>query len=252
MRLTAAIIARDEEGRIGRAVRSVAFADEVLVVDGGSGDRTREEAASAGARVVDRPWEGFASARRASLGEARGEWVFFLDADEEATPALAEEIRRLLAGDPPCDAYWVRRRGLFLGRWIRHGAWGRDRVLRLARRRAARITERRVHESMEVSGPVGILDGLLLHYSQPDLESIGRKFGRYVELAAQDLADRRRGAGRGVAAWEVALRPAGDFLRDYVLRLGLLDGAAGLLLALLGAVSAMAKVHRARQILRGA
>lgn len=252
MRLTAALIVRDEEEQIARAIRSVAWADEIIVVDGGSTDGTRPAAAAAGARVIERPWEGFAAARRTALAEARGGWILFIDADEEATPELGAEIRALLGGAPDRVGYRIRRRGLFLGRWMRHGAWGRDRVLRLARRDRARVEERRVHETMEVDGPVGDLSGVLLHHSQPDLASVGRKFGRYVELAAADLADRRRSAGRRIGAWEVALRPCVGFIRDYVVRLGFLDGAEGLLLAAVGALSTMAKVHRARRLLSDA
>ena len=196
--------------------------------------------------LLDR--DGRAAQRRFAVAEARSAWILFLDADEEATPPVEAEVRAVLSA-PRFDGYRIPRRGLFLGTWIRHGAWGRDRVLRLARRSAARVADRRVHEAMEVDGPVGDLSAPLLHHSQPDLASVGRKFGRYVELAAQDLADRRR--GRGVAAWETALRPAGDFVRDYVLRLGFLDGTAGLLLASVGALSTMAKYHRARRILDG-
>lgn len=240
--LTVAIIAERGGAETDRAIRSVAFADEVVVVASAPLSVT-------GARVAVRPWRGFAEARRDALREARHPWVLFVDADEEATAELAEEIRRLLSSDPPCAGYRVPRRGLFLGRWIRHGAWGRDRILRLARRDAARITDRRVHETVEVDGPVGDLRGVLLHHTQPDLDAVVRRMGRYADLAARDLADARRAAGRGVAAWEVALRPAGDFVRDYFLRLGFLDGTAGLLLAALGAVSTMAKYHEARRLL---
>jgi glycosyltransferase involved in cell wall biosynthesis len=241
--LAAMIIAERGGPDLDRAIRSVSFADEIVVV------------ASAplevpGARVVVRPWRGFAEARRDAIREAREAWVLFIDTDEEATPDLGAEVRDLLRVEPACAGYRIPRHGFFLGRWIRHGAWGRDRILRLVRRSAARVTERRVHETVEVDGPVGDLRGVLLHHSQPDLDSVVRRMGRYAELAARDLADARRAAGRGIGAWEVALRPAGDFVRDYILRLGLLDGAAGLLLATFGAASTMAKYHEARRILR--
>ena len=246
VRLTAAVIAMNEESAIERVVNSCSFADEVLVVDGGSTDRTIEIAAKLGARVIENPWPGFAAQRNFTIESARGEWVLFIDADEEVTPRLADEILGLVAADPAEDGFLVPRLGLFLGRWMRRGSWGRDRLLRLFRRGRGRVPERAVHETVEVAGAVGMLRGSLLHYAQPDFATIGRKFGDYTPLAARELAARRK----RIWAAEIVLRPPVAFFRDYFLRLGFLEGIAGFILAVWGAVSVMAKYAEARRLIK--
>jgi glycosyltransferase involved in cell wall biosynthesis len=250
-RIRVVIIASNEESRIERAVRSGLQVGPVTVVDGGSRDRTCDRAGSAGAEIILNPWPGFAAQRRFAIEQVREPWMLFLDADEEVTRELADAIRALDLSASPTRGFRIRRRSRFLGRWMRHGAWGRDAVLRLFRRDSASVADRLVHEEVSVPGPVGELDGFLLHYAQDDFETVGRKFAAYVPLMAEEIAKRRiaRGAGASIGLVEITLRAKLSFARDYFLRAGFLDGWQGFVLAFWGSASVVAKYAEARRIL---
>ncbi|HDH96448.1 MAG TPA: glycosyltransferase family 2 protein, partial [Proteobacteria bacterium] len=164
--LSVVIIAYNEEANIERALASVAWADEIVVVDSGSTDRTVEICRRHGARVIERPWEGFIAQKNFALAQAENEWVLSIDADEEVSPRLAESIKSVLAGDGRFDGYMVKRRVFYLGRWINHCGWYPDWRVRLVRKSKARWVGDQVHETLEVDGAVGrIADGDLNHYS---------------------------------------------------------------------------------------
>ena len=226
--LSVAIITRNEAHRIERCLRSVAFADEWVVLDGGSTDDTAAIARRCGARVESAPdWPGFGPQKNRALGLTRGQWVFSIDADEEVTPELARSIQAALAR-PAFDGYWVRRASSFCGRTIRFGDWRRDRVLRLFRKSAGRFSDDVVHERVLVPEPQGELQGLLLHESVESYEDGRQKMLRYARLGAEKLRNQGKG---GLAS---ALVHGGwTFVRGYLLRLGLLDGRPGLTIACL-------------------
>ncbi len=240
--VTVVIIALNESRNIEAAVRSARRLGPVLVIDGGSKDDTVPKARASGAETVVNPSAGFAAQRRFAIAQVGTEWMLFLDADEEVTEPLAEEIRALRREG---DGYLIPRRSRFLGRWMKHGSWGRDRVLRLFRTSAATVAERRVHEEVTVPGGVGILENAMLHYAQDDFETVGRKFTAYVPLMAAEIAEKR---GR-VSLSDIALRPVVSFLRDYLLRRGFLDSWQGFVLAAWGAASVLAKYSEARRVL---
>jgi len=229
-RISAFVIARDEEDGIVRCLRSISWADErLVVVDAATTDRTAEMARPLATDVIVRPWEGFVGAKRFAIAATRHPWVFWIDADEEATPALADAIRSRLHDPGPFAGFEVRRRNHYLGRTIRHGNWGHDRVLRLFRREKGSFPDREVHESMAVEGPVGRLDGYLEHWSYRDLGHHIRKIENLSRLWAVQAA--ARGARAGVL--DLLLRPPIRFVKGYLLRAGFLDGKAGLVLALM-------------------
>lgn len=188
MRLTVAIVAQDEALMIERAIRSASFADEVLVVDGGSRDETRDIATRAGARVVGRPFDDFARQRNFALEQATGEWVFFLDADERITSELALELRSF---DGHHDAYAVPRRNMALGRWLDWHPGGPDLPVRLLRRGAARWTGA-VHETVEGARTIGGLANPLAHLTHRSVSDVVAKIDQYSEYQADELV--RRGA----------------------------------------------------------
>lgn len=232
-RLSVIVIAKNEAHRIERCLHSVAFADEIVVLDSGSVDATVERARQAGARVLETPdWPGFGPQKNRALALARGEWVFSIDADEEVTPALQRSILLVVSGRGAvgCAGYWVTRSSSFCGRVIRHGDWRNDRVLRLFRRDSARFSDDLVHERVECPEPHGRLDGLLLHDSVDSLEDAREKTERYARLGAEKLRD----GGRGGLA-RALVHGGWTFLRGYLLRLGFLDGVAGLRIAALSA-----------------
>jgi glycosyltransferase involved in cell wall biosynthesis len=228
------VLAQNSADVLPRCLRSLAFADEVLVVDGGSNDGTAGMAADLGARVIVNPWPGFTAQRRFALEHARHAWVFVCDSDEEASEALGAEIRAVASGERGGAAgYVVRRRNQFLGGWMDVGPWARDRKLRLFRRDAVRVTEASVHEGYVVDGAVADLDGPLHHYAHPSIaESIAR-LNRYTTLEARDRAGRRR-----IRALDPLVSPAGVFFKYYVAKGCWRAGVRGYLLA---AITAMYK-----------
>jgi glycosyltransferase involved in cell wall biosynthesis len=231
--LSVAIITHNEEANLGRTLGSVSWADEIVVLDSGSNDRTEEIARSGGARFVSETWKGFAAQKNSALEKCTCDWVLSLDADEALTDELAKEIRELLVGDPPCDAYTLPRRNLFLGRWIRHGGFYPDRKLRLFRRGAAAFKARLVHESVHYAGEPGLLGGALVHDAYPTLAAYIEHMDRYSTLGAQQaIEDGKRGGGLISFVSGVVLNPLATFVYNYGLRLGFLDGREGLLLHL--------------------
>jgi glycosyltransferase involved in cell wall biosynthesis len=228
-RLSVVVVTRNEEERIRACLESVAWADELIVVDAESEDKTASIAREVTDHVIARPWPGYAAQKNYGLELARGAWIFSLDADEIVSPALRAEIERVVDLDGPSDGYSVPRRNIFWGRWVRHGGLYPDRQVRLFRRGRGRFTERRVHESVHVDGQVAALAGHLDHRSYRDVSDFLARADRYATLAAEDLLAR----GRRVHAWDFVLRPLGRFLGMYVLERGFLDGARGFLLAAL-------------------
>ena len=228
-RLSVAVIAWNEEERLRACLESVAWADEIVVVDAESTDKTVQLARDFTDRVWVRPWPGFAVQKNFAIEQATGEWVLSLDADERVTPELHDRIREILAEDGPADAYRVPRRNLFWGAWVRRGGLYPDYQLRLFRREMGRFIDDAVHESVRVTGRVATLGEALLHQSYRDLEDFVRRSNRYSTLAAADWIRR----GRRVSAPHLVLKPLGRFLSMYVVRLGCLDGWRGLVLAVL-------------------
>lgn len=191
-RLTVAILALDEERMIERAIASARWADEILVVDGGSTDRTVEIAGHAGVRVIERPFGDFARQRNFALEQAEGEWVFFLDADERFTPELRAELRALLDGTPEHDVYAIPRRSMALGRFLEWHPGGPDRPVRLMRRDGGMRWTGEVHEIVEGARSTGVVRAHLVHFTHRSVSDIVQKIDRFSEFEAADLV--RRGA----------------------------------------------------------
>jgi glycosyltransferase involved in cell wall biosynthesis len=226
--LSVILITKNESANIDACLASVAFADEWIVVDSASTDDTRERALRLGATVIPTDdWPGFGAQKQRALDRATGAWVLAIDADERVSPELAASIRAAVAAPAGPAAYELSRLSSFCGQWIRHGDWYPDRVLRLFRRGTARFSDHRVHERVVADGKIGRLEGELLHLTMPTLEDALAKMNRYSsEGAAQALAAGKRG---GVVA--ASLHAAWAFLRSYLVRRGLLDGAAGFTIA---------------------
>lgn len=235
--LTVLVTSFNEADNIAACLRSVAWADDVLLVDSHSTDATRERAAGLATRILSHPYESPARQKNWGLSQARHPWVLILDADERVTPELAAEIRAVLDGPAGPAAFWIRRRNTFLGRPIRFGGWGSDRVIRLCRPDRARYPDVLVHEEMVVDGPVGRLRGRLLHHSVRALAQYGEKMERFSTWWAEDRFSR----GKRASAWTVAVHTTGRFLRMYVLQGGFLDGGHGLVVALQGSYSVFLK-----------
>jgi glycosyltransferase involved in cell wall biosynthesis len=227
--LSITIVTRNESRQLEDCLRSARWADEVVVVDAESADGTADIARRFADKVIAQPWLGFAAQKNLALDHATKPWVLSLDADERITPALRGEIEAVLDADGPCAGYAIPRKNFFRGRWIRHGLLFPDRQLRLFRRDRGRFGRVKVHESVQVTGSVGLLRAPLLHYTYRSIEEFVDRANLYSSLAAQDLlAQGRR------AAWPaLLLRPLGRFCTMYLLHRGFLDGREGFLLAAL-------------------
>lgn len=217
------LIAQNAAHQLDACLASASFADEIVLVDSGSTDATRQMAQKHGARVVAKDWLGFGRQKQFAVEQARHDWVLCLDADERVSPELRASIERALAA-PVAPVYRMARCNRFLGRWLRHGEGYPDWSPRLFDRHNARWSDDPVHEKVLYAVTPGTLEGDLLHDSAEDLSRYLDKQNRYTTLAAEQLYERGRNAG----AFELLASPAVRFLKFYVLRLGFLDGIAGL------------------------
>jgi glycosyltransferase involved in cell wall biosynthesis len=227
--LSVVIITFNEEANLARTLASVTWADEIIVVDSGSTDRTREIVESLHAKFFFEPWKGFAAQKNSALSMATGDWILSLDADEEVEPALADEIHSVLLTNPTVSGFWIPRKNFFLGRWIKHGGFYPDRKLRLFRRGQGQFEDRLVHEDIRLEGSSAQLHHHLLHHAYPTLTNYLDHMNRYSSLGAEMENAKRP---RGFSFIDIVVRPKLTFFYNYILRGGFLDGREGLLLHL--------------------
>jgi len=246
-KLSVTVIVLNQEAHLGPCLQSVAWADEIVVVDTGSQDRTLEVARQYTDRIFTAAWQGYGRTKNFALDQARGEWVFSLDTDERVSPALKAEILRVIEAGGPQAGFRVPRKNYFRGRWIRHLGWYPDYTLRLFRREQGRFKEREVHEEVVVTGPVGTLATPLDHYSYNDLGEYAARQDRYARLAAREMAKQGRRPYPGELAW----RPFFTFLNLFFLKRGFLEGLLGLSLALHSSRYNFLKYHYLRELTRG-
>ena len=247
MAFSVVLITRNAAAQLPDCLASVAFADEVVVVDSGSSDGTAEVAARYGARVVQKEWLGFGRQKQFAVEQAAHDWVLCLDADERVSPELAASLVRALAA-PATPIYRMARRNRFLGHWLRHGEGYPDWSLRLFDRRQARWSDDAVHEKVLHSASPGTLTGDLLHESAEDLGRYLDKQNRYSTLAAEEL--HRQGRRAGVA--ELALSPLVRFVKFYFFRLGCLDGLPGLAHISIGCMNSFLKYAKLIELQKAA
>lgn len=230
------VITHNAAGQLADCLASVAFADEVLVMDSGSTDGTRELAAKMGARVIEQPWLGFGRQKQLAAEAAAHDWVLSLDADERVTPELAASLVRALES-PAAAVYRMARRNRFMGRWLRHGEGYPDWSARLYDRRKARWSEDTVHEKLVYASVPATLAGDLRHESAESLARYLEKQNRYTTLAAE--AAHARGERAGAA--HLVLSPLVRLVKFYFLRLGFLDGLPGLVHISIGCMNSFTK-----------
>jgi glycosyltransferase involved in cell wall biosynthesis len=229
--ISATLITHNEGAKIARAIRSLSGADEVIVVDAGSTDSTREIAASLGARVMVHPFEGFAAQKNLATQEARNDWILSLDADEELDDEAQAALVRWKSSEPSAAGYRFARRAYYLGRWILHSGWYPDCKLRLFDRRCGGWRGSYVHESVAVNGKVETIPGEIRHYTCDSLAEHRSRIEFYTDLAAREMLAR----GARVGLVNRLLIPPWIFLQTYFLRLGVLDGRQGFWIAWMAA-----------------
>lgn len=253
MTLSVVIITHNEEANIARTLESVKALvaegkGEIIVVDSGSTDRTVEIAKSYGAKVFIEEWKGYAAQKNSAIDKATGDWILSLDADEEISLGLANEIAKTLANkNPGEEGYWLHRKNHFLGRWIRHGGFWPDPKLRLFRRGAGQFEDRAVHEDIQLRGRVGTLGNALIHHSYPTLSDYIDHMNRYSSLGAEMVVAKGK---VGFSVINIVLRPLFTFIYNYFFRLGFRDGREGLLLHLYHAVYVSWKYAKAWELSR--
>ena len=236
-KVSVTIIALNEAEHIGAAIDSAGWADEILLVDSGSTDSTLDIARGRGVTVLCRPWSGYVDQKNFAAERAAHDWIFSLDADERIPPPLASEIRTVVATEPALRGYRVPRVTYHLGRWIRTTDFYPDYQTRLYDRRSARWRGRYVHESVAVDGPIGRLRHELEHYSFRDLRDQLDRINHYTTLAARQMHE----TGRRATPFDLVVHPPAAFLRNYLLRRGVLDGAAGFTISTMNAFSVYLK-----------
>lgn len=235
-KLSAAIIAKNEEDKIADCIDSLSFADEIVVVDSGSSDRTIELARAKGARVIHNDWPGHVAQKNFALDQAAGDWAISLDADERVSKKLREEILFALE-NPKADSYAIPRLVYYINRWICHCGWYPARKVRLIRKGTGRWGGENPHDRLMADGRVEALNGDIYHLSFDDVSEHLRTINSFTDIAANERAANKETAGY----FSMTLRPAGTFVKMYFLKLGFLDGIPGLIISGLSAYHVFCK-----------
>lgn len=228
-KVSATIITLNEEADIGDCLDSVAWADEIVVVDSGSSDRTVEIAKKYTEKVFTRPWPGYAAQKNWAVAQASHDWIFSLDADERVPPALQAEIKEWMSQEASSPGYYVARKNFFLGRWIRHAGWSPDHTLRLFDRKRGKFGERMVHEAVRIDGTPAYLRNPIEHHTYRSLADYHERAGRYAALAAEEMAR----SGRQAHLSDLLVRPFWTFCKMYLFQQGFREGIHGFLLSAL-------------------
>jgi len=226
-KVSAVVITHNEEKNIQRCLEGLSWADEIVVVDSFSQDRTKEIASSFTDKIFDIEWQGFGKQKELARQKASYDWVLSIDADEAVSEKLREEIKSVINKNDSSDGYYIPRFSNFLGRWIEHGGWYPDYVLRLFKKDKARFDESLVHEKLILEGKTGFLMNEILHYTDPDISHYLSKMDKYTTLSAQKLL----AEGKSTTVFDLLFRPAAIFFKMYLLKSGFLDGWQGFLLA---------------------
>ncbi len=227
IKLSVAVISRNEEHIIGDMIESaLPVADEIIIVDSGSTDKTIEIASSLGANVFEEEWKGYAAQKNSALEKCTGQWILFLDCDEILSPELRFSIKKAIDSDK-IQSYYLSRKTSYLGKILNH-AWQPDRQLRLVHKSAMpRWTGSKVHEKLEVHGEKAVLKGDLIHYSYRNLQDHFQRTIKYAKLRAEDYQQKGRDAG----LCDIIANPFIAFIRSFFIRKAFLDGARGFLAA---------------------
>lgn len=240
MKLSSIIIAKDEEHNIQRCIKSQQeiIDDIVVLVDSRTTDRTFELASLLpNVNVEEVEWKGYGAAKNYALSKTKYDWVLWIDADEELTKELKNELQEFKTKEPRFKSYEISRRAFFIGKWIKHSGWYPSRVTRLFNKNYASFNEKAVHENLIVEGATGTLKNDLNHYTDPSIEHYFRKFNNYTTLAAKDLFE----SGRAATLSDIIIRPVFLFVKMYIFKRGFLDGLHGIMLAVFSSVYVFTK-----------
>lgn len=226
--ISCVIITLNEENNIKCCLESVKWADEIVVIDSGSTDKTLEICSDYKCKIYETPWLGFGKTKQMAVSKASNEWILAIDSDEELTPALQNEIQQLLSTEPDYKAYRIKRNSFYLGKLIKHCGWDKDYTLRLFNRNYANFNDKIVHEFVATTSPISQLSHPMLHHTYPSVSSHFAKMKRYSELGAEQLLKK----GKKSSIFLAIMRGIFKWKKMYFLQCGFLDGKAGFLLSL--------------------
>lgn len=244
-KISAIIPTFNEAHNIVAAIDSVAFADEVIVVDSFSTDDTVALAKEKGARILQREYQNSANQKNWTIPQASHEWIVLLDADERIDEDLKKEIKATIADASKKEvAYWIKRRNFFMGKEVRYSGWQGDKVIRLFMRDKCRYEEKSVHAEVLADGPVGILKQKLIHNTYKDIFHYLEKWDRYTTWSATDRANR----GENPTLYHFLVKPAFRFFQDFILYRGFLDGMIGFLISALSSMSVFMRSLKVKQM----
>ncbi len=227
-KISVTIITKNEENNIARCLKSVNWADEIVIVDSGSVDNTLEICKTFKCSIHSIKWLGFGKTKQFAVDQTSHEWVFSIDADEEVTPELKASIQKVLKDNPSLSGFRIHRRSFYVDKWIKHSGWDKDAPLRLFRKSRGGFNSKEVHESIEVKGKIDKLNGIMLHYTYPTVSSHVEKLDRYSEL---NVTKQYR-AGKSYSVGKAVSRGLAKFIKMYCIQKGFLDGQTGFVLAL--------------------
>lgn len=238
-KISVVIITKNEEKNIERCLKSVQWADEIVVVDSGSIDRTIEICLQYGCKIIDTEWMGFGRTKKLCVDSASYDWIFSIDADEEVTESLCGRIKEILSSQEKYKGYRIKRNSFYLGRMIKY-CWGRDFPLRLFNRRYGNFNDKTIHESVRMKGPVNKIKEPMLHYAYPSIESHIKKMSLYSSLGAERLF----GEGKRAFLLNAVSRGFFKFLKMYLLQMGFLDKKEGFVLSVMSAFGVSLKYFK--------
>lgn len=248
MKLSVAMITYNEEKILGTTLESIAkIADEIVIVDSGSQDKTEEIAKKYGAKFVHQDWLGYGPQRNKAIDLCQGDWILNIDADEEVSKALAEKIEEILQTKEGKQVYKVSFTSVCFGKRIYHGGWSGTRKIRFFVKEAGRFNDNTVHEEFQTKQEIGSLAEEIYHHSYIDLEDYFYKFNRYTTEGAKDAFAK----GKKAKVWKIVLEPFYKFMRMYFFRLGFLDGLEGFVLSSTSALYSMVKYYKLYELYRG-
>ena len=245
--LSVVVITFNEEANIEACLASVSFADEIVILDSGSTDRTVELARGYTDKVHHHPWDGYTGQRNRAHDLASGDWILSLDADERVTPGLADEIREVLSGGNDPVGYYLPYKVFYRDKWLRHGGFYPEKHLRLFRRGRGAYGDRAVHEAIRVDGPTGRLTGHIEHYTYQSVTDYLERMDRYSTLSAAQYARQGRTSG----PWGMTGHALFNFIQMYFLKRGFLDGYEGFLMAVLYSMYTFTKYAKLRELTKG-
>ena len=244
-KISAIIPTFNEEHNILDAIDSVSWADEVIIVDSFSSDKTVELAKDKGAKVIQREYEYSASQKNWAIPQAENEWIILLDADERVSIELKNEITKILEIDSDYDAFWIKRQNHFMGKKVRFSGWQGDKVIRLFKRDTCKYEDKNVHAEIICPGKVGVLNEKLIHFTFKDVAHYLEKWDRYSTWSAKDHYNK----GQRPNLYHFVFKPGFRFFRDYLIRLGILDGITGLIVCSLSSMGVFMRYIKLKELI---